>query len=58
MPTLMDYSQVSGYGKRISQSPIWFNILAGKKIYTFQPFSALAGNLALIFQNEKNAFDF
>ena len=31
--------------------------LQKKKIY-FQPFSGLAGNLALIFQNEKNAFDF
>ena len=28
MPTPMNYSQVSGYGKRISQSPIWFTILA------------------------------
>ena len=32
--------------------------LQEKKNYTFQLFSVLAGNLALIFQNEKNAFDF
>ena len=32
--------------------------LQEKKLYFSTFISALAGNLALIFQNEKNAFDF
>ena len=54
----MNYSQVSGYGKRISQSPIWFTILAGKKNYTFQLFSTLVGNYSLNFPKMKKCFPF